>query len=138
MDKILIRGLVKKSIPILEEGKVKNVEFGFFFGTLTFRLVKSELDLDLADIDKKVASITEDPLSGLDFVISFLFLAHKAWQMLNQAKPLAEKTALWFSIEQLGPADFAAILEEGLNSYAEGGKEEEEENEEDKKKQDPK
>jgi hypothetical protein len=135
MEKILIRGLVKRSIPILKDEKLQSVELGFFFGTLTFRLIKNEIDLDLTEIDKKVESISKDPLNGLNFVIDFLFLAHKAWQMLNQAKPLIEKTALWFSIEQMGPEDFAGILQEGLEAY--GSKEEEvteEEEEESKKK----
>ena len=109
MDQVIIKGLVKQEIPILNDGKVQTPELGFFFGTLTFKLVKSKYGLDLKDIDKKVASITEDPLNGLDFVVNFLFTAHESWQMLNQAKPLIDEKQLWFSMEAMGPAEFAGL-----------------------------
>jgi hypothetical protein len=129
MTQIVIEGLVTKEIPILESGKIKNVKLGFFFGTLTFKLIKSNFDVDLSQIDTKIAEIKKDPIGGIDFIINFLYTSHEAWQMLNQAKPLVSKNQLWFSLDAMGPEEFAGILEEGFIQYADAG-----EKEEDKKK----
>jgi len=129
MNSIVIKGLVKQEIPVLKNGEVQKIEVGFFFGTLTFKLIKSNFNLDLKDIDEKVKLISTDPLEGLDFVVNFLFTAHESWQRLNQSKPLIDKDQLWLTMELMGPEEFAKILEEGLNDYIQ-----DQEEEQDKKK----
>lgn len=111
---LVINGLVTKKIPVLKAGNLIEDEVQFFFGTLTFKLMKQHYDLDLKDLDKKVDLITEDPVAGLDFVLDFLYTAHKAWCTIGSLKQKITKDALWLSIDVMGPGAFAEIINEGM------------------------
>ena len=113
----IVEGLVTRKIPIVSDGKVKEVEGEFFFGTLAFKLVRMELDVDLYQLDEKVELIKKDPINGIDFLIDFMYLTHKAWCMISDKDVVISKNQLWLAIDIMGAKDFTGILEEGMRKY---------------------
>ena len=119
MNDLIIEGLVKKEIPLLIDGKLEKTEMGFFFGTLTFKLMKVNHGIDLQDIDSKKEEIEKDPFSGMDFVVDFVHTAHASWQKINGKEPLVNQDQLLFAMDVMGVDKFSEIMNEGLKQFEE-------------------
>lgn len=116
---LIVEGLVKEHIPIYDNGEIVHAETEFFFGTLTFKLMKVDHDVDITDIDSKVERFSEDPISGIDFILDFLYVSHKAWCMISGKEESISKNQLWLAIDIMGIEKFSDILNRGMKQYGE-------------------
>lgn len=91
----------------------------FFFGTLTFKLITKEWDIELDGIKEKAEQIKSNPVDSLDFLIDFMWAAYRANKLINNQKIEISKEKLWLWFDVIGVEKFTEIFKAGMEANRE-------------------
>lgn len=114
---IVVDGLIKHKVYSLRDGNVEEIEADFFYGLMLVKLLKKELDLEISDAMEKLQNFETDLSGSMDFVIKFMYLAHKGWMIIAKKEPDISEDDLWLTINVIKLDGFFEYFKAGMTEF---------------------